>query len=99
MRGSVSDVAGTKILKSKKMREFVHIIVCTQREMVDLKPYPRGQSEAQFLVLDWGNKVDSGKGWSYRPTRLHMLAGWYDKPMPYSTLSPSQRLRIWLKVR
>jgi hypothetical protein len=88
MLGSLSDVASSKILKSKKMRE--HVTVCTQEEMVDLKPYPTGQSEAQFLVLDLGNKVDSGIGLSYRPTRLHRLAGLCDNPMPYSTSSLRQ---------
>jgi hypothetical protein len=77
MLGSLSDVTSSK---SKKMRE--HVTVCTQEEMFDLKPYSTGQSEAQFLVLDLGNKVDSGIGLSYRPARLHRLAGRYDNPMP-----------------
>jgi hypothetical protein len=38
------------------------------------------QSVAKFLVPDWGDKVDSG--FSYRPGRLHRLAGRYDNPMP-----------------
>jgi hypothetical protein len=33
---------------------------------------------AKFIVPDWGDKVDSGKGLSYRPAKLHRLAGRYD---------------------
>ncbi len=40
---------------------------------------PEGTA-AKFLVPDWGEKVDSGVG-------LHWLAGWYDNPLPESTLS------------
>jgi hypothetical protein len=29
-----------------------------------------GRSEAQFLVFEWGVKVDYGKGLSYRPSRV-----------------------------
>jgi hypothetical protein len=32
----------------------------------------------------------------YRPTRRHRLAGRYNNPMPESTISPRQGLRIWL---
>jgi hypothetical protein len=42
--------------------------------------------DAQFLVPDWGDKVDYGLGLSYRPASL--LAGRYDNPVPKSTLSP-----------
>ncbi len=42
---------------------------------------------AKFIDPDWGDKVNSGL--SYRPARLHELAGRYDNPMPESTLSPS----------
>ncbi len=49
----------------------------------------------KFLVPDWGNIVDSGIGLFYRPARLHSLAGRYNNPMPKSSLSPSQGLRIW----
>ncbi len=55
-------------------------------------PYP----EAQFIVPDWGDKVDYGIELSYRPLRLHWLAGRYGNPMPYSTVSPSKGLWIWL---
>ncbi len=34
-------------------------------------------SEAEFIVPDWGDKVNSGIGLSYRPARLHRLAGRY----------------------
>ncbi len=30
---------------------------------------------AKFIVPDWGDKVDYGIGFSYRPARLHRLAG------------------------
>jgi hypothetical protein len=47
---------------------------------------------AKFIVSDWGNKVNSGIGLSYRPARPHMLAGLYDYPTPESTIFPSQGL-------
>ncbi len=31
---------------------------------------------------EWGDKVDYYIGFSYRPVRLHRLAGRYDNPMP-----------------
>ena len=43
---------------------------------------------AKFIVPDWGDKVDSGIGLSYRHARLHRLADLYDNPIPESTLSP-----------
>ncbi len=42
----------------------------------------RDYAVAKFIVSDWGNKVDSGIGLSYRPATLHRLAGRYDNPMP-----------------
>jgi hypothetical protein len=36
--------------------------------------FARG-SVAKFFVPDWGDKVDSGIGLSYRAARLHRLAG------------------------
>ncbi len=47
-------------------------------------------SVANFLVLDWGDIAV----WH----RLHRLAGRYDNPMPESTISPSQGLRILLLI-
>ncbi len=41
-------------------------------------------AEAQFIVPDWGDKVDYG--------RLNMLADQYDNPLPQPTLSPSMGL-------
>jgi hypothetical protein len=35
----------------------------------------------KFLVPEWGDKVDSGIGLSYRPARLRRLAGRYDYPV------------------
>jgi hypothetical protein len=54
--------------------------------------------ETQFLVPDWGgySKIDYGVGLLYWPARLHRMAGRYDNPMPWLTLSFSQGLRIWL---
>jgi hypothetical protein len=42
---------------------------------VDALPFRRLTPEAQFIVPDWGNKVDYGIGLSYRPVRLQTLAG------------------------
>ncbi len=49
-------------------------------------------SEDQFILPYWENKVDYGIVLSYRPVRLHRLAGGYDNLMTWSTLSPSKRL-------
>jgi hypothetical protein len=43
---------------------------------------------AKFIVSDWGDKVNSGTWLSYRPARLHRLAGRCDNPMPESAKSP-----------
>jgi hypothetical protein len=45
-------------------------------------------TEAQFRVPDWGDKVDYGIGLSYRPVWLHRLAGRYDSHLLQSTLFP-----------
>jgi hypothetical protein len=44
---------------------------------------------AEFIVPDWGDKVDFGIELSYRPAslRIRSLAG-CDNPMPVSTLFP-----------
>jgi hypothetical protein len=52
---------------------------------------------AKFIEPDRGNKVCSGIGLS--PASLHRMAGRYDNPMPESTTSPLQGLRIWLPVQ
>ncbi len=54
--------------------------------------------EAQFLKPDWGDIADSGIVSSYRPARLHRLAGRYENPMSESAISPSQDLRIWQQI-
>ncbi len=47
---------------------------------------------AKFIVNDWGDKVNSGVGLSYRPARLHRLVGRFDNRMPESTtLHPQLR--------
>jgi hypothetical protein len=43
------------------------------------------RTDAKFIVPDWGDKVDSGMGLSYRPAMLQRLAGRSDNPMPQST--------------
>ncbi len=44
---------------------------------------------AKIIVPDWGDKVNSGIGLSYRPASgLHRLASLYDNPM--RDISPSQ---------
>ncbi len=45
-------------------------------------------SVSKFIVLDWGDEVNTDIGLSYRPARLHRLAGRYDNPMPESTIPP-----------
>ncbi len=57
------------------------------------------KSIAKFLIPDLGDIVDSTIGLSYRPDSLCSLAGRCDNPMPESTISPSQGLRIWLQSR
>jgi hypothetical protein len=54
----------------------------------------------QILGLCWGDIVDCGIGLStsYSPASLCCLAGQYDNPMPQSTKSAIQGLRIWLLV-
>ncbi len=47
-------------------------------------------SVAKFIDPHCGDKVNSNIGLSYRPARLHGLAGRYGNPLPESTLSPSQ---------
>jgi hypothetical protein len=37
----------------------------------------RQSNVAEFIASDWGDKVDSGIGLSYRPAGLHRLAGRY----------------------
>ncbi len=39
---------------------------------------------AEFIDLDWVDKVNSGIGLSHWPARLHGLADHFDNPMPES---------------
>ncbi len=50
----------------------------------------RATAVAEFIDPYGGYKVNSGIGLSYRPARLHGLAGLYDNPagLPETTLSP-----------
>ncbi len=51
----------------------------------------RGQILSSWLrdIADYGIEL------SYRPARLHRLAGGHDNFMPQSAISPCQGLRIW----
>jgi hypothetical protein len=49
----------------------------------DCQCQSRNSPVAEFVDTDWGDKVKSGIGLSYRPAaRLHGLAGRYDTLMP-----------------
>ncbi len=51
----------------------------------------RERPVAKFIVVDWGDKVNSGIELSYRSARLHWLAGLYDNPIRRSQLYPPVR--------
>jgi hypothetical protein len=53
---------------------------------------------AIFLVPVWGYKVDYDIGLSYLPASLCCLAGRYDNPVPYSTLSPQELVLRIMKL-
>jgi hypothetical protein len=63
---------------------------------VDALPFRRLTPEAQFIVPVWGNNVYYGIGLSYRPDRLHMLAGRTTTLCHSRLCPPSKGLRIWL---
>jgi hypothetical protein len=46
---------------------------------------------AKFIVLDWGDKGDSGIVVESARQAIHRLAGQYVKPMPESALSPQSK--------
>jgi hypothetical protein len=46
---------------------------------------------AKFIVSVWRDKVNSGIGLSYRPAKLHRLAGRYDNPICRNQLYPTVR--------
>jgi hypothetical protein len=51
------------------------------------------------ILSPWlGDIVASGIALLFWPASLCSLAGRYDNPMPESTISPSQGLRIWLQI-
>ncbi len=52
-------------------------------------------TEAKVMVPDWGYKVDSGIGLSYRHAKLHRLAGRYDNRS--QLYPPRQGLGMWLQ--
>ncbi len=56
-------------------------------KIVQIREYSVSQIHSPWL----GDKVDYGLGLSYRPARLHRLAGRYHNPMTESTLSPQSR--------
>ncbi len=78
--------ASPYIIISKILSIFFFSIDAARCSPLNSPPPP--PPVAEFLVPDWGDLVDSGKGLSYRPARIHRLAGRYDNPMPVSTLSP-----------
>jgi hypothetical protein len=69
------------------LKNWSFVLRC-KHNMLTVQRRPPIYAVAKFIVPDWGDKVDSSIGLSYRTTRLHRLAGRYDKPMPESTLSP-----------
>jgi hypothetical protein len=50
--------------------------------------------ESLLETLQRLDQLSSGIRLSYRPARLHRLAGRYDNPMPESTLSPSSDMLL-----
>ncbi len=76
----------TFCLKSVKFIKYMHI---TQEKMLSSGQVPRtlplslyipllwqhNTTVAKFIVLDWGDKVDSGIGLSYRPAAGSI--GWH----------------------
>ncbi len=57
-----------------------------------------GLTSSQILSPWLEDVIDSGIGLSYRTASLCSLAAQYDNPIPQSTISPSQRLRIGLQA-
>ncbi len=76
------------ILRYRSFGEAHYLITCIVEEV--------GETCSQILSPCPGDIVDYGTGLS--SARLHRLAGLYDSPMPESTISPSQGLRIWLQL-
>jgi hypothetical protein len=58
--------------------DFRHIMEITSAAAATDNILPVSISIAKFIVPFWGDKVDSGLGLSYRPARLHRLAGRYE---------------------
>ncbi len=56
-------------------------------------------SEAQFIVPDWGDKVDYVTGLLYGPDRLHRLAGRYDILRRSRLYPPNKGLWILFEYR
>jgi hypothetical protein len=52
-----------------------------------------GEAVTIFIVPDFGDIADYGKGFSNGPTRPHRLTGWYDNPMPTLTISPQSGIK------
>jgi hypothetical protein len=84
-----------KVVRKKlKISFLVAALVYTVRPMTATAYCTRGSTcrlshlpVAEFIDPDWGDKVNSGKGLSCRPARLHGLASRYDNPTPELTLS------------
>jgi hypothetical protein len=82
-------------LHSSYQQDYRDIATCTPHVALSSlslwSELSRGHSpSAKFIVPDWGNKVDSGIGVSYRLARPHRLTtGLYSVRQPY-TLCRSQ---------
>ncbi len=64
------------------------LISVNKRESENLPPV------VEFIDPWLGDKVNSDKGLSYRPARLHVQAGRYDNRMPELTLSPQSGIYL-----
>ncbi len=71
--------------------------VLPDRQMKQTSESPQLRTVDIVIVPDWGggDKVDSGIGLSYRPAKLHRLAGRYDNRS--QLYRPSQGLWMWLQ--
>ncbi len=63
-------------------RSFSHSVTAQRR------------GRAKFIVPDWEDKVDTGKGSSYRPDRLQRLAGRYKNPILEPTIPHSGTMNL-----
>ncbi len=74
--GISQDTIGQKKVISHWQSTEIHEMKTERRTR--LSPCTIWTTEVRFLVPDWGDKVDSGIGLSYRPAKLNRLAARYD---------------------